>query len=104
MSLCGYFVTFTSLYFYILSKVIMTSIRMKPGLSNCMKFVIIHGSLSYRLFLRDNYLYSPYSAFTNHVTITLQEGSKVRSGVACGLLLAVSVCQRGAVELQIPSL
>jgi hypothetical protein len=42
--------------------------------------------------LQDNYLYSLYSAFTNHVTITLQEGSKVRSGFACGLLFAVSVC------------
>mgnify|MGYP006167391357 FL=1 len=71
----------------------MTSIRMKPWLSNRMKFVIVHGSLSYRLFLRDNYLYSLYSAFTNHVTITLQEGSKVRSGVACGLLL-LCLCAR----------
>ena len=55
----------------------------KPWLSNCMKFVIVHRSLSYRLFLRDNYLYSLYSAFTNHVTITLWEGSKV------GLVLPV---------------
>ena len=62
---------YKSLFIYILSKVMMTSIRMKPRLSNRMKFVIVYGSLSYRLFLRDNYLYSLYSAFTNHVTITL---------------------------------
>jgi hypothetical protein len=37
--------------FIFLSKVeMMTSIRMKPWLSNHMKFVIVHGSLSYRLF------------------------------------------------------
>ena len=73
----------------------MTSICIKPWLSNHMKFVIVHGSLSYRLFLRDNYLYSPYSTFTNHVTITLQEGSKVRSGVACGLLLLCQCAREG---------
>ena len=28
------------------------------------------------------------------MTITLREGSKVRSGVACGLLFAVSVCKK----------
>ena len=105
MSLYGSFVTFTSHYFYILSKVMMTSIRMKPWLSNRMKFVIVHGSLSYRLFLRDNNLYSLYSAFTNHVTITLWEGV-VRSGLVLPVvsLFAVSVCKRGAIELQFPSL
>ncbi len=77
MSLYCSSVIFTSHYLYILSKVMMTSIRMKTRLSNRLKFVIVHRSLSYRLFLRDNYLYSPYSAFINHVTITLREGSKV---------------------------
>ncbi len=49
MSFCGSFVTFTSHYLYILSKAMMTSIQ-KPRLSNCMKFVIVHRSLSCRLF------------------------------------------------------
>ena len=70
--------------FIFLSKVkIMTFIRMKPWLSNRMKIVIVHGSLSYRLLFSGIVTYMHYaSAFTNHVTITLWEGV-VRSVQCC---------------------
>ena len=71
MSLCGSFVTFTSHFFMFSPKSWwLPSTWNLDCLIVCVK---VHGSLSYRLFLQDNNLYSLYHAFTNHVTIILWE-------------------------------
>jgi hypothetical protein len=50
--------------FIFLSEVkMMTSIRMKPWLSNLMIFVKVHASQAYWLFLRVDYLYSLCQCF-----------------------------------------
>ena len=67
----------------------MTSIHIKPWVSNCMKFVIVHRSLSYRLILWDNYLYSLFQWFhqqSNHYSLRgLSKVSLVLSMVSCDL-------------------